>query len=69
MRTKALVPVAAALCMAIAGCAKTVSVDPAKFEELQKRQTELEASQARVLRELDRMRSDLLVLEEAVRKR
>jgi len=55
------------LCAMAFGCAKTAPVDTTQVEELKKRQAELEASHARVLRELDQIRSELLVLEEALK--
>jgi len=54
------------LCLLTFSCAKTQKVENTDVEELKKRQAELEASQGRVLQEIDKLKSEILVLEEAV---
>lgn len=66
MKPNGLLAIGLILCLLVFGCAKTQKVENTEIEELKKRQSELEASQGRVLQELDRVRSEILVLEEAV---
>lgn len=66
MKPNGLLAIGIILCLLVFGCAKTQKVENTEIEELKKRQSELEASQGRVLQELDRVRSEILVLEEAV---
>lgn len=54
------------VCIFAFSCAKTQKVENVEIEELKRRQTELEASQGRVLQELDRIKTEILVLEEVV---
>lgn len=66
MRLRGVLAVTIGWCILIYSCAKTQKVEKSEIDELKKRQFELEASQARVLQELDRIRNEILVLEEAI---